>query len=279
MHPVQCSSQRGNCSGICAIVLPKRIAFGPCCSNSDWCHCSSSSCCCCCSSFSEGGGGGNSVAARLDDTKCLNTSNGISSTLMSKNFSGWNILKHDHKQKQNGQCSHVDQQLQQHEIFKAQQYQEPRTVQKQQYQIKNRMHWVFRLQHLENGGECSGCYLGERETHFEFEGIRTPNLRVKSSVLCLLSYKPNSPANLFARILFCWPRAESRSLAFGRARQSGSAVPSLWHGALPEASGASPAIAERARHAQNRKEASRMRTGTEYISVARERIELTTTRL
>lgn len=230
MHPVQRSSQRGNCSSICAIVLPKRIAFGSCCSSSDWCHCCSSERSSCGAGASGSvGGGRNSVAARLNDTKCLNTSNGISSTLMSKNFSGWNILKHDHKQKQNGQCSHVDQQLQQHEIFKAQQYQEPRTVQKQQYQIKNRMHWVFRLQHLENGGECSGCYLGERETHFEFEGIRTPNLRVKSSVLCLLSYKPIRSIRFDSVFCATAPRRRGASLRErGRARclRFGMAEPS-----------------------------------------------------
>ena len=104
--------------------------------------------------------------SRNQKTNTQNSSNGVGSTLMSKNFSGWNVLKHNNKQKQNCQCSNINQLLQQYKIFKAQQYQEPGAMHKLQNQIKNRMHWVFRLIHLKNRAECSCCYQSERDTHY-----------------------------------------------------------------------------------------------------------------
>lgn len=58
-----------------------------------------------------------------NQTKPLYTSYGVGSSLMSKNFSRWNIQKHYNKQKQNSQRSHVHLQLQKYKIFKPQQYQ------------------------------------------------------------------------------------------------------------------------------------------------------------
>ncbi len=98
-------------------------------------------------------------------TNSLNSSDWISSTLMSKNLCRWNILKHDYKQKQNSQCSYIDQQLQQYKIFKALLYQKTRTMQKLQNQIKNRMHWVFRLHHLKNRRKSSRSNQSKRLTH------------------------------------------------------------------------------------------------------------------
>ena len=133
-------------------------------------------------------------------TKTQDSCNRISSSLMCKNFCRRNILKHHNKQKQNSKCSNINLQLQQNKIFKALQDQKARTMQKLQNQIKNRVHWVFRFHHLKNTNQCTCCHQSKRLTHFiflyfiyfydEFEGTRTPSLRVKSSMLCQLSYKP-----------------------------------------------------------------------------------------
>ena len=101
-----------------------------------------------------------------NNTNSQNSSYGIGSALVCKNFSRWNILKHYNKQKQNCQCSNIDQLMQQYEIFKALLYQKTRTMQKQQNQIKNRMHWVFRLHHLKNTLESTCCNQSERLTHY-----------------------------------------------------------------------------------------------------------------
>ena len=130
---------------------------------------------------------------------------------MSLNFCRRNIQKHYNKQKQNCQCSYIHQQLKLHKIFKPLQNQKTRTMQKQQYQIKNRMHWVFRFCHLKNTSKRTCCNQSKRGSHlykrknvhflpepkactsclnfFESEGIRTHNLRIKRSLLCQLSYK------------------------------------------------------------------------------------------
>lgn len=135
-------------------------------------------------------------------TKKQNTCNRISSSLMCLNFSRRNIQKHHNKQKQNCQSTHIDQQLKQNKIFKPRQYQKPRTMKKYKDQIKNRMDWIFRFCHLKNTCQRTCCNQRKRKTHFfdtkkqkeslrplEFEGTWTRNLRVKSSLLCLLSYK------------------------------------------------------------------------------------------
>lgn len=162
MRTVQSSSQRGNCRCSSTIMLPKRIALrfsvgrfdGSSRSVGYGCHVS---------------GPGYCLQQRqgscLNNTKTQNTSYGVSTTLMSQNFSGRNVLKHYNKLKQNRQRADINEELQLHEVFKAQQYQQPRTVQKLQYQIKNRMHWVFRFIHLKNGAQRSSSYLGERKTH------------------------------------------------------------------------------------------------------------------
>jgi hypothetical protein len=88
--------------------------------------------------------------------------------LMCKNFCRRNILKHYNKQKQNSKRSNINLQLQQNKIFKALQYQKTRTMQKQQNQIKNRVHWVLRSIHLKNTCQCTSCHQSKRLTHFFF---------------------------------------------------------------------------------------------------------------
>jgi len=100
------------------------------------------------------------------NTNSQNSCDGVCSSLMSKNFSRRNVLKHNNKQKQNCQCSYINQLLQQYKIFKAQLNQKARTMQKQQNQIKNRMHWVFRFHHLKHGRKCTCCNQSKRLTHF-----------------------------------------------------------------------------------------------------------------
>ena len=146
-------------------------------------------------------------------TKTQNTCNWISSSLMCKNFCRWNILEHNNKLKLNSKCSNINQQLQQNKIFQSLQYQETRTMQKLQNLIKHGVHRVFRSHHLKDTHQCTCCYQSKRLTHsllrvflfsfaqsifihifqfiiIEFEGTRTPSLRVKSPMLCQLSYKP-----------------------------------------------------------------------------------------
>lgn len=89
----------------------------------------------------------------------------VSTSLMCKNFSGWNIQKHNHKQKQNGQSSNVNQQLQKHKIFKPQKNLQPRTMQKQQYLIKYRVNRVFRAHHLKYTHQCTSRDQSKRLTH------------------------------------------------------------------------------------------------------------------
>lgn len=100
------------------------------------------------------------------NTNSQNSSNRIGTSLMSQNFSRRNVLKHYNKQKQNCQCSYINQLLQQYKIFKAQLNQKARTMQKQQNQIKNRMHRVFRFHHLKYRRKCTCCDQSKRLTHF-----------------------------------------------------------------------------------------------------------------
>jgi hypothetical protein len=92
----------------------------------------------------------------------------ISTTLMGLNFSRWNVLKHNYKQKQNSQSSNINQLLQQNKIFKSLLNQKARTMQKQQNQIKYRMHWIFRLCHLINTHKCTSSYQSKNLTHLNF---------------------------------------------------------------------------------------------------------------
>ena len=180
MNTIQSDSQRCYCRRCSTIILPERIM----------CMCIIilivgailniarilQRCCCqqcllfgraiCYRSHIRGSRHPQRQGSRNQNTNSQNSSYGVGSTLMSKNFSGRNVLKHYNKQKQNCQCSYIYQQLQQYEILKAQQYQEPGAMQKLQNQIKNRMHWVFRLIHLKNRAECSCCYQSERDTHY-----------------------------------------------------------------------------------------------------------------
>lgn len=98
-------------------------------------------------------------------TKSQNTSNRVSPTLMCKDFSGRNIQEHNNKQKQNSKCPYINQQLQQNKIFKSLQNQKTRTMQKQQYQIKNRVYRVLRSHHLKNRSLCTCSYQSKRLTH------------------------------------------------------------------------------------------------------------------
>jgi len=52
-----------------------------------------------------------SLKSTKSNTKCQNTSYWVSTTLMCQNFSRRNILKHYNKQKQNSQCSYINQLL------------------------------------------------------------------------------------------------------------------------------------------------------------------------
>lgn len=103
-----------------------------------------------------------------DQAKAQYTCYRISSSLMPKNFCRRNIQKHYHKQKQNSKCPNINQQLQQNKIFKTQQYQKSRAMQKQQNQIKNRMYGVFRSHHLKNTHQCTCCNQSKRATHLFF---------------------------------------------------------------------------------------------------------------
>lgn len=94
---------------------------------------------------------------------------GISSTLMCKNFSRWNVLKHYNKLKQNSKCSYINQLLQQNEIFKSLQNQKTRTMQKQQNQIKYGMNRVFRSHHLKDAHQCPCSHQSERLTHYALQ--------------------------------------------------------------------------------------------------------------
>lgn len=118
-----------------------------------------------------------SQRGRKNQTKCQYPSHGVSSTLMSKNFSRRNVLKHNNKLKQNRKCSNINQQLQQNEVFKPLQNQKTRTMQKQQHQIKNRMNRVFRSHHLKDTHQSTCCNQSERLTHlfcFLEKGQRQP---------------------------------------------------------------------------------------------------------
>lgn len=99
-------------------------------------------------------------------TNTQNSCYGVSSSLMCKNFSGWNILKHNNKLKQNSKRSNINQLLQQNKIFKSQQNQKTRTMLKLQNQIKYRMNRVFRSHHLKNTHLCPCGYQSKRLTHF-----------------------------------------------------------------------------------------------------------------
>jgi hypothetical protein len=108
-----------------------------------------------------------------NQTKGQDSGNGISSTLMCKNFSRWNVLKHYNKLKQNSKCSYINQQLQQHEIFKSLQNLKTGTMQKQQNQIKYRMNRVFRSHHLKDAHQRPCSYQSERLTHYAHKLIRS----------------------------------------------------------------------------------------------------------
>lgn len=99
-------------------------------------------------------------------TKKENTCNRVSSTLMRQNFSRRNIQKHNNKKKLNSQSTNINQQLKQYKIFEPQKHLQTRTVQKQQNQIKNRVHGVFRTSHLKNTCQCTSCNLSKRGSHF-----------------------------------------------------------------------------------------------------------------
>jgi len=106
-----------------------------------------------------------SLNSSKKQTKSQNTSNWISSSLMRKNLCRRNILKHNHKLKQNCLCSNINQQLQQNKIFKSQQYQKTRTMQKQQNQVKNRVNRVFRTHHQKDTHLSTCCNQSKRLTH------------------------------------------------------------------------------------------------------------------
>lgn len=101
-----------------------------------------------------------------NQTKCQHPCYRISSTLVCKNFSGRNVLKHYNKLKQNSKRSYINQLLQQNEIFKPLQNQKTGTMQKQQNQIKYRMNRVFRSHHLKDAHLCPCSYQSERLTHY-----------------------------------------------------------------------------------------------------------------
>ena len=103
---------------------------------------------------------------RNSQTNKKDTCNWISSSLMCLNFCRRNVLKHNNKQKQNCQCSNIDQQLKKNKIFKSLQNQESRTMQKCQDQIKNRMDRIFRFCHLKNTKKSTCSNQRERLTHF-----------------------------------------------------------------------------------------------------------------
>lgn len=106
-----------------------------------------------------------SLKSTKANTKCQNTGYWISTSLMCQNLSRRNIQKHHNKQEQNCLCSHINQLLQQYKIFQSLQYQQPRTMQKLQYQIKYRVYRVFRLCHLIYTHQCTSCYQSKNLTH------------------------------------------------------------------------------------------------------------------
>ena len=87
-------------------------------------------------------------------------------TLVSQNFCGWNVQKHDYKQKHNLKLSHINKKLQQLKVFQTDQTQQARLMQKNKDQIKYGINRIFRTNHQISTNPRSTSKKHKQKIHF-----------------------------------------------------------------------------------------------------------------
>ena len=110
---------------------------------------------------------------RLNQSNQKDSSHWISSSLMSQNFSCWNIQQHNYKQKHNSQLSNINQQLQQLKIFQPKHTQQSRSMQENKNKIKYRIYRVFGMQHQKSTCPATTLKQNKQQIHWCRSWIRT----------------------------------------------------------------------------------------------------------